>query len=89
MYTGAFDEKGRLEKWTDTVDVNVMHVAMMTSFFINKLLQRGQKSALINVSSQIGYIHGVGGAAVYAASKGYVHFLTQALAFELQDKIDV
>jgi 17beta-estradiol 17-dehydrogenase / very-long-chain 3-oxoacyl-CoA reductase len=92
MYTGRFDEKGTEKKWVDTLDVDVTHVSMMTSFFINKLLNRatgGKKSALINVSSQIGYLNGCAGAVVYCASKGYVNYFTQAVAFELRDKLDV
>lgn len=51
MYTRRFDTKDSEKIWKDTIDVNVTHVGMMTSLFINKLLNRKQRSALINVSS--------------------------------------
>ena len=82
MYTGRFDER-RNADWKETIDVDVTHVGMMTSVFLRKLLNRNQRCALINVSSQMGYMHGCAGAAVYCASKSYVNYLTAALADEL------
>jgi len=55
----------------------------MTSLFIDKLLKRSKKSAIINVSSGIGYLEGVSGSAIYCASKNYVNFFSMALAKEL------
>ena len=90
MFNGRVDESK--EKYlTDTIDVNVTHVAMMTSHFLPKLLARKPKrSGLINVSSMIGYFDGSAGMAVYGASKAYVNFFTQALAKEVEGQnIDV
>lgn len=62
---------------------------MMCSFFLPKMTKREKKSALINVSSMMGYFDGCAGSAVYVASKAYVNSFTLALAEELKGKIDV
>jgi short-subunit dehydrogenase len=94
MYTGSFDESpADSSRWKDMIDINVMHVGMMTTAFRDKLIKRkreqGLKSAIINVSSTIGYLHGAAGCAVYTATKGFVHFYTMALSAELKDDIDI
>ena len=93
MYTQQFHSlPADSPRWRDTVDVNVMQVAMMTALFRDKLLARankGKHAAIINVSSMIAYVHGCPGAAVYAASKVFVNYLTVALAQELAGKVDV
>ena len=70
------------------IDVNVMHVGMMTMMFKDKLIERQAKSqgqyrsAIINVSSTIGYFEGCAGAAIYNATKAYVNYFTVAAAYE-------
>lgn len=75
MNNGMFSNLD-LKLHKDTLDVDVTHVAMMTRMFINKLLERKQKSAIINVSSSAGYLHAMAGSAVYCGAKSYVNFLT-------------
>ncbi|CDW78589.1 short chain dehydrogenase reductase family protein [Stylonychia lemnae] len=74
---------------TDTIDVNVVQVCMMTSVFLPKLLARKPRSAIINVSSMIGFTEAYAGDAVYCASKAYVNFFTYAFAEEVKDRIDI
>jgi len=41
MYTGNFDETpAQSNRWKDMLDINIMHVGMMTSIFKNKLIAR-------------------------------------------------
>jgi 17beta-estradiol 17-dehydrogenase / very-long-chain 3-oxoacyl-CoA reductase len=61
MYTGRMDAFGPdAPRWKEMLDVNVMHVTMMTTLFKDKLVARQAagpaKSALINVSSAMGYL---------------------------------
>eukprot|EP00349_Pseudokeronopsis_sp_Brazil_P010974 CAMPEP_0202978160 /NCGR_PEP_ID=MMETSP1396-20130829/84674_1 /ASSEMBLY_ACC=CAM_ASM_000872 /TAXON_ID= /ORGANISM="Pseudokeronopsis sp., Strain Brazil" /LENGTH=120 /DNA_ID=CAMNT_0049717035 /DNA_START=412 /DNA_END=774 /DNA_ORIENTATION=+ len=80
-----------LKAHTDMLDVNVMHVALLSKKFVSYFLSArssSSKSGLINVSSLIGYFPGACGS-VYSASKGFVNFFTHPLAFELQGKVDV
>ena len=51
------------------------------------MLAREKRSAVIVTSSGFGMLP-VAGTAVYAASKAYASRFTQALAYELSDKID-
>ena len=85
MFNGRVDDI-KEEYLTDTLDVNVTHVVMMTSFFLPKLLARKQRGAIINVSSMIGYFDGFAGSAVYGASKAYVNYFTLALAKEVEGR---
>ena len=74
---------------TDTLDVNVTHVCMMTTLFLPKLLARNQRGAIINVSSMIGFADAFAGDAIYCGSKAYVNFFTYAFAEEVKDKLDI
>ena len=93
MYTQQFHSlPADSPRWRDTVDVNVMQVAMMTALFRDKLLARankGKHAAIINVSSTIAFIHGCPGAAIYNSTKAFVNYFTVALAQELAGKVDV
>jgi short-subunit dehydrogenase len=80
MTSGLFsDIQADSSKSKDIIDVNIMHLGMMNSMFQDRLLKRQRdsdgaiRSAIINVSSAVGYFHGAAGIAVYNASKGYVH----------------
>lgn len=75
MHNGYFDLVSA-DKIVQTLDVDVAHVALMTSAFLPVLQARKQKTALINVSSTIGYMEGTCASAVYCASKSYVNYLT-------------
>ena len=81
-------------RWKEIIDINVLHVGMMTSHFKDKLIARqsagkGVRSALINIGSAMAYLQGSAGGAVYGASKGYVNSFTAAIGRELLDKLDV
>ena len=96
MYTGRFDEFGpEATRWKEMLDINILHVAMMTMYFKDKLIARQAqsggaiRSALINVSSAMGYLKGSKGAAVYSSSKGFVTYFTAALGWELRNQLDV
>lgn len=63
MYTGRFDEtKPDSTRWKEIIDINVMHVGVMTQMFKGRLIERQAKSngkvrsAIINVSSAMGYL---------------------------------
>lgn len=90
MYNGRVDNT-KSKYLTDTIDINVTQVVMMTTLFLPKLLGRiGKKSGLINVSSMIGYFDGQAGDAIYCASKAHVNYFTQTIAKEVEGKdIDV
>jgi len=92
LMTNGLFEKLSTKDCTDMLDVNVMHVAMLSKKFVNYFLStrkpKGLKSGLINVSSLIAYIDGAG-SAVYAATKAFVNFLTHPIAFEVGKDIDV
>ena len=70
------------------VDVNVTHVIMMTKLFVEKLIKREKKSAIINVGSTVGY-NVMSGNAVYCATKAAVMYFTEAIGIELKGKIDI
>ena len=52
------------------------------------MLDRKERSAIIVTSSGLGLIP-VAGAAVYAATKAYASSFTQALDYELGDRLDI
>ena len=87
MSPGCFDEMP-ITKLIDMLDVNVTHNVMMTKKFLKKMTDRNQRSGIINVSSTMGFSP-FAGQAVYAATKVFVNFFTEAVAYELKDKIDV
>lgn len=87
LYTDYFKDLP-LKEITDTLDVNVTHVSAMSKVFLQKLLTRKKKSALINVSSLTGFAPAAG-AAIYHASKGFCTYFTQSLAADMRGKLDV
>ena len=68
---------------------------MMIATFKDKMIKRQSDpagkvhSAIINVSSAMGYFNGCSCCAVYCATKAYVNYFTMATAFELRGQIDV
>ena len=70
------------------INVNVLALVMLTRQYINDLLKRPQRSAIINLSSvSAGMIKP--GLSVYAPAKACVDFLSENMAIEYKDKIDV
>ncbi len=80
-------ESADLAQWRNMFEVNV--IGMVTSIkHLKKLLDKGEASAIVNMSSISGYIGSVGYAA-YCSTKGAVDSLTKSLALELAPKIRV
>lgn len=91
-FTGNIDHyPAEAPRWKELIDINVLHVGMMTALFKDKLIARQKstngkiKSAIINVGSAMAYLQGSAGGAVYGASKGYVNCFTAATAWELRN----
>ena len=67
--------------------VNTFQPTFMIKVLLEQMLAREKRSAIIVTSSVLGSLP-VAGTAVYAATKAYASSFTQALAYELSDKID-
>ena len=87
--TGQISERLTYEDLKRTLDVNVMHVALMCRFFVHKLSSRKIRSAIINTGSICGYLNGMMNNSIYSGLKAYVRFFTKRLAGEVSDRIDV
>jgi 17beta-estradiol 17-dehydrogenase / very-long-chain 3-oxoacyl-CoA reductase len=74
MTNGAFDQVD-IKQSADMLDVNVTQVIMMTKKFIQQMIDRKGKSAIINVSSTMGY-EPYAGSSIYAATKACVNYFT-------------
>jgi short-subunit dehydrogenase len=79
MYGGFLDQP--VEKITDMMQLNVMALTELTHLFGREMANRGHGQILL-VASVLGY-QAVPGYAAYAASKGYVLLLGEALHQEL------
>ena len=88
-HTGQLSERLTYEDLKSTLDVNVMHVALMCRFFVHKLSSRKIRSAIINTGSICGYFKGMMNNSIYTGTKAYVRFFTEGLAGEVSDRIDV
>ena len=89
MHVGEFSKPDKPHNWKEIIDVNVLHIAMMTSYFLPNLIKR-KHSALINVSSMVAFFNGCASGILYNSSKAYVSHFTQAIAMELENShIDV
>ncbi len=74
----ALIDAADLEQWRNMFEVNVL--GMVTSIkHLKRLLDKGESSAIVNMSSISGYIGSVGYAA-YCSTKGAVDSLTKSLA---------
>lgn len=67
------------------LDINTYQLAIMTKRFEKILLNRGKRTAIINVSSVAG-INTMPIMTAYAATKGFVSFLGLAQTRELSGK---
>ena len=68
--------------------LNALHVVYLIKALLPKQMQREQKSSILVVSSLIAYI-AMPGVASYSATKAMVSNFTEALSFEVREKIDV
>ena len=67
--------------------VNTFQPTFVIKVLLKQMLDREKRSAVVVTSSGLGLIP-VAGTAVYAASKAYASSFTQALGYELSDRID-
>lgn len=67
----------------DQINVNSLHPVYLNKALLPRMLQRSQKSGIINVSS-VAHLTPVPGLALYDASKVFINYFTQAVAFELK-----
>jgi short-subunit dehydrogenase len=72
-----------LVKQMNQVDVNVSAVVSLTHAFVSDMIA-SDRGGLINITSTAGF-QPLAGAAVYAASKAFVLFLSEALSLELDE----
>ena len=71
-----------LGKQMNQVDVNVSAVVALTHAFVSDMMA-SHRGGLINIASTAGF-QPLAGAAVYAASKAFVLFFSEALSLELE-----
>ena len=72
----------------ETINSNIISSTILLNTFIPKLLQRGERSCIINVGSEIGDIP-AGYLSLLSATKAYNNTLSRALSQEFKDKIDI
>ena len=72
----------------DMNNLNLLPVVMLIRYYINDLLKRPKRSAIINISS-IGANVFLPGFSVYGPGKAFTDFLSENMAIEYKDKIDV
>lgn len=84
---GPFNEQSQ-EDIMAQITVNVVAHTLLTRAVLPKLLSRGRKGLIINMSS-IAARMPVGYLAIYCATKAYIRAFSLALAEELKGKIDV
>ncbi|MEM6633163.1 MAG: SDR family NAD(P)-dependent oxidoreductase [Bacteroidota bacterium] len=78
-----------IEKEVNMLDLNCRAVLVLTHHFASRMRDRGQKGAIVLMSSMVAF-QGVPNAAHYAATKAYVQSLGEALAIECKPKgIDI
>jgi short-subunit dehydrogenase len=63
-------------------------LSLLTKLFLERMLKRANRSAIVNISSSGGYIP-VPLDQLYAGTKSFVTFFTKALEFEIKDRVDV
>jgi 17beta-estradiol 17-dehydrogenase / very-long-chain 3-oxoacyl-CoA reductase len=88
MATFEFFKDIKPEDIKDMVNINCTSYAMLTRALVNKLLEREQKSAIINVAS-IASLSSSPYQGAYAATKRFVRFFTYGLHDNYKEKIDI
>lgn len=71
-----------LDLWEETFRINLTSTLMFTKFVAKDMIRRGEGGQIINISSAVAFMNGVGGPA-YACSKAALHHLTKTSATEL------
>ena len=74
-----------LEFIMDTININIVSQSLLTKIFINKLLNRNKKSAIISMSSYSATLPLIL-SSIYCASKIYDDYLIRAIAEENKGK---
>ena len=69
------------EKVTQTLELNIWPVTALSRWALEKMQDRANESIVINISSAASLIP-LPTAALYSATKQFVHFLTRVLAYE-------
>ena len=87
MIKGHFQDL-EVEEIIQTMDTNVTHVSMMTKLFLDKLITRNKRGAIINVASVVAGLASPA-IAIYCASKSFVRHLTESVEYEARDKLDM
>lgn len=87
LIRGAFAAQSEAEVMSQ-VTVNVVAHTLLTRAVLPKLLSRGRKGLIINLSSFAARIP-VGYLAIYCATKAYIRAFSLALAEELKGRVDV
>mmetsp|Transcript_43537 Transcript_43537/g.31785 ORF Transcript_43537/g.31785 Transcript_43537/m.31785 type:complete len:177 (+) Transcript_43537:235-765(+) len=78
----------RNEEVENTVAINALHPLYLTKVLLPKMEDRRKKGAILFISSLFGRMPS-SGISTYSASKAFVSYFGQALAIELENKIDV
>ena len=73
---------------TEVNNITLLPVVMLTRLYINDLLKRPQKSAIINLSGIASRII-IPRFSIYSSGKAFVDYLSENMAMEYKDKIDV
>jgi len=87
MNMGNFDDQ-TVTEIKDTLDINVLPATMLSKKVLPAFLKRKTKSAIINVSSICG-LGSMAGNTTYCASKAYLNFFTESIAYELKGRVDI
>ena len=67
-----------------TIQVNVVSPTELTYLFVKHMLAHGKKSYMVQVASLAAF-QPVGFFSIYSATKGYLRYFSETLAFELKD----
>ena len=78
----TYDETERM------MNINGLQPMYLAKTLLNKQLSRGKRSAIV-VTSSIAALQPLAGRVVYCAVKSLVTYLSNALFYEVGDKIDV
>ena len=87
MKVGEFSTES-IDYLSDLININCAAHTFLTRFFLPNLLNRPQKSGIINVASVLGK-YPLGYSTVYSASKAYHRAFSLSLQEEVRGKVDV
>jgi len=72
----------------DIITLSALHPLYLTKALIQLMTSRPERGAIISTSSSLGCLP-IPGVTSYSASKRFQYFFSQALSYELKDKVDV